>query len=856
MLRQISSVTLKQITDLINKRYCPPNLVYCVISLTATFMAYVILKELLLPDLSRWHFLGLSVITVTLLSSIFVSLFWYREHLTIRALRQSEERYRIVAEFAYDWEYMLNPDRRFIYSSPSCERITGYKPDEFLKNPDLLDLIIHPDDRILMETHIHQLSDTGESLPIEFRIINRNGEERWIGHVCQPVYGTNGRFLGRRACNRDITEQKWSKQELEKSLSLLQATVDSITNGILVVDRKGRVRLYNNRFAELWRIPVVILETYDDNQLLTTVLEQLKDPQSFLQGVKELYTKSEAESFDVIKLKDGRVFERFSRPQRLGSKTIGRVWSFLDVTKSNQVQEELRKTNEELESLNEELVANDEELRSQFEELQQRKQDLKAVNQRLLDIIEFLPDATFVIDHHKRVITWNRAIEEMTGVPKEDIVGKGDYAYAIPFYGETRPMIIDFIWAANKDYEPKYEYLAKKGDTLFAEVFIPSLNHGHGAFLRIKAAPMYDTEGNLIGAIQSVRDITDRKRAEEQLKHLSLHDSLTGLYNRTYFEQEMLRFSGYRYLPVGIIVCDVDGLKLINDTLGHVAGDKLLIATAGILKNSFQTNDVVARIGGDEFAILLPHTDHKTVANTVKRINDTVAAYNEKNPNLFLSISVGFTVSDEPPVIMDNLFKEADNNMYRVKLHHNQSTRSAIVQTLMKALEARDFITEGHADRLQDLVAGVALSLGLPERSIADLRLLAQFHDIGKVGIPDRILFKVGALTSEEFAEMKQHCEIGHRIAKSAPDLGPIADWVLKHHEWWNGEGYPLGLKGEKIPLECRILAIADAYDAMTSDRPYRRAMNYEQAVAELERCAGTQFDPQLVIRFIQSLGI
>ena len=157
--------------------------------------------------------------------------------------------------------------------------------------------------------------------------------------------------------------------------------------------------------------------------------------------------------------------------------------------------------------------------------------------------------------------------------------------------------------------------------------------------------------------------------------------------------------------------------------------------------------------------------------------------------------------------------------MYRIKLHSSQSTRSAIVQTLMKALEARDYITEGHADRLQELVAIVALSLGLPERSIGDLRLLAQFHDIGKVGIPDRILFKKGSLTNQEFAEMKQHCEIGHRIALSAPDLVPIADWILKHHEWWNGKGYPLGLKGEEIPLECRILAIADAYDAMTSDQ-------------------------------------
>ncbi len=187
-------------------------------------------------------------------------------------------------------------------------------------------------------------------------------------------------------------------------------------------------------------------------------------------------------------------------------------------------------------------------------------------------------------------------------------------------------------------------------------------------------------------------------------------------------------------------------------------------------------------------------------------------------------------------------------------LYRSRSARSSIVQALMKTMEARDFITEGHAQRMQSLVVGLARAIGLSEKRLAEYRLLAQFHDIGKVGIPDRILFKPGPLTSEEVAEMRRHCEIGHRIALSAQDLAPIADWILKHHEWWNGNGYPLGIKGEEIPLACRVLAIADAYDAMTSDRPYRKAMTKEQAVKELLNCAGTQFDPYLVPKFIDML--
>lgn len=373
-----------------------------------------------------------------------------------------------------------------------------------------------------------------------------------------------------------------------------------------------------------------------------------------------------------------------------------------------------------------------------------------------------------------------------------------------------------------------------------------------GKVISLKAdfAPIIIKDNTAIGAVCIVEDITKRKMHEEQLKYLSLHDSLTGLYNRVYFEQEMRRLEVGRCFPVGMIVCDVDGLKLVNDTLGHDKGDALLVAAADVIMEAFRESDVVARIGGDEFAVLLPNSPRDVIERAFRRIRDAAERHNEAKPELPLSISIGFAVSNGKKTNMKELFKEADNNMYREKLHSSQSARSAIVNTLMKALEARDYITEGHAIRLQDLVISMAVSVGLPERRVTDLRLLAKFHDIGKVGVPDRILFKPGTLTSEEAAEMQRHCEIGHRIALSAPDLVHIADWILKHHERWDGNGYPLGLGGEEIPLECRILAIADAYDAMTSDRPYRQAITHREALAELRKCAGTQFDPQLVSKF------
>jgi diguanylate cyclase (GGDEF)-like protein len=318
----------------------------------------------------------------------------------------------------------------------------------------------------------------------------------------------------------------------------------------------------------------------------------------------------------------------------------------------------------------------------------------------------------------------------------------------------------------------------------------------------------------------------------------------------------MSRIEKGRYNTVGILSCDVDGLKLVNDTLGHDQGDHLLIAAARVIRGCFREGDLVARIGGDEFSVVLPDTTEPAVENACQRIQEAVASYNAASPELPLSISVGFAVGNGAYRNLKDLFKEADNNMYRKKLYHTQSLRSTIVNTLIHTLKERDLSIERHIIRVEKLLAGVGGFIGLPESTRSDLSLLAKFHDIGKVGISDSILFKEGPLTSEEWTEMKRHCEIGYRIALSGPDLVPIADWILKHHEWWNGQGYPLGIEGEEIPIECRLLAIADAYEALTSVRPYRRTFSHAEAVAELMSHSGTQFDPKLLEKFVQMLEI
>ncbi|MHB1043382.1 MAG: PAS domain S-box protein [Eubacteriales bacterium] len=477
------------------------------------------------------------------------------------------------------------------------------------------------------------------------------------------------------------------------------------------------------------------------------------------------------------------------------------------------------------------------QLQKEIAERKLAEEALRASEEKYRMVVENANEAIFVAQDGRFMFV-NPKAEEILGYPKEDLLSR-------PF--------AKFIYPDDQEIFAIRDQGRLNGEEL-PHIYTFRIVDQESSIRWVEINSVLVTWEERPATLNFLSDITERKQAEIKLKYLSLHDPLTGLYNRAFFEQEMRRLEEESRAPAGIIMCDVNGLKLINDTLGHTTGDTLLMAAAGVISESFREGDIVARIGGDEFAILLPSGGRAAVEGASHRIRDAIARYNAVNLELPVSISIGFATSSESSINMDDVFKEADNNMYREKLHSSQSTRSAIVQTLMKALKARDFITEGHADRMQDLSAELAMAMGLPERRVIDLRLLARFHDIGKVGIPDRILFKPGPLTPGEAIEMQRHCEIGYRIAQSSPDLVPIADWILKHHEWWNNKGYPLGLKGEEIPLECRILAIVDAYDAMTSDRPYRKAMSQEKAMAELRRCSGTQFEPKLVQLFLQVL--
>lgn len=419
----------------------------------------------------------------------------------------------------------------------------------------------------------------------------------------------------------------------------------------------------------------------------------------------------------------------------------------------------------------------------------------------------------------------------------------GKLLYESIIHSDDRDRVLSELLQAveigEKSLRREYRIVTYDGETRWVEEQL--------CFIKDSGGQTVFLQGGLI-------DITERKERDSKLEYISFHDTLTGLYNRAFFEEEVSRLDLSRYSHVGIIVCDVDGLKLINDILGHKAGDKLIITAASILKKAFRQGDLVARIGGDEFAIILPNVSSGAIEAACTKLRASIKQYNQGSREIPLSISIGYAVSEKQTnSSFQELFNLADQNMYSEKMRNKAVNKRTAICRLLQLTGDKDFGT-GHTIRLQELVVDFGNYIGLSKQELRQVTLLASYHDIGKIAISENILFKPAELSKTEKLEVQRHCEVGYRMALSVPELASIADLVLKHHEWWNGQGYPLGLKKNEIPLECRIFAIVDAYDAITTPRPYRKVQNHQQAVDELRRSAGKQFDTQLVETFADHL--
>ncbi|MDF2986427.1 MAG: domain S-box/diguanylate cyclase protein [Eubacterium sp.] len=364
----------------------------------------------------------------------------------------------------------------------------------------------------------------------------------------------------------------------------------------------------------------------------------------------------------------------------------------------------------------------------------------------------------------------------------------------------------------------------------------------------------YDEEGVPVRFICTISDISERKKLEEESIFLSQTDIVTGLKNRAFLEDTMKRSERYSLENTWIIMGDVNGLKLINDSFGHLEGDRLLKTIGTILKDCCPEEDIPARWGGDEFVVYIRDKSEVYVVNLMKSIKK--ACDRVKDYPIKVSITLGYASRGKELLALNTVLKLAEERMYRHKLLESRSTRSSIIASLEQTLHEKHIETLEHTKRIRKMCVRVGTRMGLTHEELDELVLLGALHDIGKIGIPESILMKPGKLTDEEWVSMKKHTEIGYRIAAATPELAHIADDILYHHERFDGTGYPHGLSGKNIPKLARILSIVDSFDVMTHERVYKNSMGVEEAVAELRKCSGKQFDPEIVELFISSLKI
>lgn len=464
-----------------------------------------------------------------------------------------------------------------------------------------------------------------------------------------------------------------------------------------------------------------------------------------------------------------------------------------------------------------------------------KERELKREKARFESLFYNSPDAIIMLDDKAGILDINKKFAELFKYKPENIRGRN---------------VDDTMKVEDREdsVNEKWTEMLYRGKQISREVTRYD-REGNPIEVFLKTVPI-TFENEVTGAYVIYVDITERKDKEKQLRYKTFHDELTGLYNRTFLAEEMDRLNTKRQHPISIIMVDVNGLKIINDSFGHDRGDEVLIKSARILESMVREEDFIARYGGDEFVILLNNTDNETAHAICERIEEKCAETEEDE--FPVSLGMGAATKKDVEESINDVLKRADDNMLQNKLVSSRSCKNRIVRGLLNALAAKSDETKEHALRMTRLAHKLGEKIGISNSELNKLSLLATLHDIGKTSIPEKILCKPGDLTAEEWEMIKQHPKRGYKIASASQEFTAVADDILAHHERWDGRGYPRGLKKEEIPLMARIISIVDAYDVMTSGRPYKEPFGKIEALKEIEACSGTQFDPQLAAEFIE----
>lgn len=722
----------------------------------------------------------------------------------LEAVKQSEERFQLLFNKAPLGYQSLDIDGRFIEVNQKWIDTLGYAKNEVIGKwfgdflcPEYVEGFRQRFPIFKSQGFIHS----------EFEMLSKDGQRLFIAFDGKIGYSDSGDFKQTHCILQDVTEQRKAEKALLESEERYRQLSEQTRTFTWEVDENGLYTFVDHVSEKvLGYHPEELIQKkhfYDlcpeeeREDLKQTAFDIIRRKGLF----RDLENKAQTKTGEIVVLSTNGFPLYYD-----DGKLKGYRGNDTDITVRKQAEEAFRRIEE------------------RFRVAQEISPDgftiLHPVRNENGEVVDF----TFVYE--------NQAVARFNQTDAKEVVGK-------------RLLELFPAHSGTTIFET-YKYVASTGKTQVLD----EVNVGEVVSKPIWLRLVVTSMGEDIAI--AAQDITNRKNTESELLYLSFHDHLTGVYNRRFFEEKLKSLDTKQNLPLSIIMSDVNGLKMVNDSFGHDSGDMLLIKAADTIRNACREDDIIARIGGDEFIIILPKTSAEEAVKIANRIKEL--AQNIKVANVDLSISYGHDtkVIDKQSIV--EVIANAENHMYRHKLYERSSIRSKTIDLIMNALFEKSSREAMHSRRVSGFCVAIANKMNLSKDATNQLKIAGLIHDIGKIGVEEKILNKPGKLDADERRDIERHPEIGWRLLSSTDDFSELAQFVLNHHEKWDGSGYPNGLKGNAIPLESRIIAVADAFDAMTSKRSYKNEMGIDEAVNELKICSGTQFDPDIVEVFIKQV--